>query len=184
MRAHIVFIDESGFLMSPLLRRSWAPRGATPILSQRTRSHEKISAIAAICVEPNRRRVKFYFSLHPAGNINSGLACSFLGNLKRQLRTPIALLWDRLQAHRSRKINRFISKSSCIKSFFFPGYAPELNPVEGVWAFLKTNTLANFAPEDINALRKATFRSGRALQTKELLLRSFLKHSGLSLRLQ
>jgi hypothetical protein len=47
--------------MSPLVRRSWAPRGVTPILCQRTRRREKVSAIAALCVAPTRGRIHLYF---------------------------------------------------------------------------------------------------------------------------
>ena len=47
--------------MSPLVRRSWAPRGVTPILYQRTRRREKVSAIAALCVAPTRDLIHLYF---------------------------------------------------------------------------------------------------------------------------
>ncbi len=29
---YIVFIDEAGFLLEPLLRKTWAPCGHTPVL--------------------------------------------------------------------------------------------------------------------------------------------------------
>ncbi|MFC1735154.1 IS630 family transposase [Candidatus Hydrogenedentota bacterium] len=46
LRAWLVFLDESGMLMAPHVRRSWAPRGQTPIMYQRTRAHQKVSVIA------------------------------------------------------------------------------------------------------------------------------------------
>ena len=58
--------------MAPLVRRTWAPRGMTPILAQRTRSRQKVSAIAALTLAPRRRRVGLYFSLYPDANIAGG----------------------------------------------------------------------------------------------------------------
>ena len=96
----MVFLDEAGFLMAPLVRRSWAPRGQTPPLAQRTRSRRKVSVIAALAVAPTRHRLRCYFRLHPDTNINGALLVSFLRQLARQLNTPIVLIWDRLNAHR------------------------------------------------------------------------------------
>ena len=62
MNAVIAFIDESGLLMHPLVRRSWAPRGQTPILHQKTRSYSKVSAIAAVTVAPQNARVGLTFA--------------------------------------------------------------------------------------------------------------------------
>src|SRR3990172_7010272 len=70
-KAALVFIDESGFLMAPYVRRSWAPKGATPVLYQCGRSHQKVSAIAALCVSAERSTVRCYFRLHPAANIET-----------------------------------------------------------------------------------------------------------------
>ncbi len=52
----LAFIDESGFLIAPLVRRPWASRGATVVLYPRTRSQQKVSVIGALCVPPTRDR--------------------------------------------------------------------------------------------------------------------------------
>lgn len=168
--------------MAPLVRRSWAPRGHTPVLYQRTRSHKKVSVIAALCVSPAKDRVQLYFRLHPDANINAAYVVDFLKNLSRQLRRPVVLIWDRLQAHR--KANEFVRDSDSFYSFFLPPYAPELNPVENVWSYLKMNPMANKAPLDIDALAQTARHHGRSVQRKHNLLRSFLKHSPLPLRLK
>ncbi|MCH7928904.1 MAG: hypothetical protein IIA01_00160 [Proteobacteria bacterium] len=62
--------------------------------------------------------------------------------------------------------------------------APELNPVAYLWSWLKANPLANFAPHDVEPLAGAARRSARAAQKKQRLLRSFIRHSPLSLRLK
>lgn len=62
-RATIVFIDQSGFLLNPLVRRSLAPKGQTPILTVRGRHRQKVSVMAALSLSPRRGR----FGLWPGG---------------------------------------------------------------------------------------------------------------------
>jgi len=169
--------------MAPIVTRGWAKRGCTPSVYQRTRSHEKVSVIAAICVSPDRKRVKLFFALYQKHNINSTTICEFLKQLKRHIRAHIMLVWDRLKAHISKQTKKFFGKHVRIHPILLPPYAPELNPVECFWSYLKTKPLANFAPEDIENLYKAALHAGRSVQRKEILLRSFIKHSGLPLRL-
>ncbi len=52
-RAHLVFLDESGFQMTPVVRRTYAPRGKTPIVEAFYRKG-KVSAISAVTVSPVR----------------------------------------------------------------------------------------------------------------------------------
>ena len=64
LNAHLAFLDESGFLLIPTLRRTWAPRGQTPLLRHRYQ-HDKISAISAVTVSPRRQRLGLYLHCHP-----------------------------------------------------------------------------------------------------------------------
>ena len=179
-----MFIDESGMLMAPLDRRSWSPRGETPLFYQRTRSHQKVSVIAALCVPPTRDDVHLYFRLHPHANIKSEGVIDFLRVLLVQLPGPIVLVWDRLQAHRSKATGKFFVCHQRLHPHLLPPYAPELNPVENVWSYLKMNPLANFAPRDLDSLLHSTRHHGRSLQRKHDLLRSFMAHCPLSLRIK
>ena len=170
--------------MAPLVRRSWAPRARTPVLSQRTRSHQKVSIIAALCASPARDRVRCFFRLHPDANLTAALIVDFLRQLARQLRTPIVLIWDRLQAHRGKTVQAYLHETPMIRSILLPPSAPELNPTEYLWSYLKTNPLANLAPLDLATLTAAARHHARSLQRNEALLRSFIRHSPLSLRLK
>ena len=58
--AHIALIDESGLLMAPLARRTWAPRGQTPELVQKSGTREKVSIAAAVWLSPRRDRLGLY----------------------------------------------------------------------------------------------------------------------------
>ncbi len=183
LKASLVFIDESGLLFAPLRHRSWAPRGRTPVLRQRNDAHHKVSAIAALCVSPDRARVRCFFRLYPDANIKARHIVGFLRNLQRHLRSPIVLLWDRFSAHRAVLIQDYCRRVRTLRLVFFPAYAPELDPVEYLWGYLKTRPLANFTPLNLEALARTARRHTRRLQRSEALLRSFIRHSPLSLRL-
>lgn len=184
LRAYLVFIDEAGLLMAPLVRRSWHPRGVTPVLEQRTRAHQKVSAIAAVCIPPTRDRVQLYFRLHPNANLNAFGIRAFLQQLDRQLAAPWSLIWDRLQAHRARIVQAFLASQPHVRSSYLPPYAPELNPVEYLWGYLKTNPLANAPYFDLNTLANEARACSRSVQHQPAILRSFVLHSPLPLRLK
>ena len=184
LNAWLVFIDESAFLMAPLVRRSWAPRGDTPILRQRTRSHRKVSVVGALCVAPERDRVRLYFRLHRNANVNAQRTVAFLAQLERQLGAPFVVVWDRLQAHRAIIVRDFLAAHPQVRCVFLPPYAPELNPIEYLWGYLKTNPMANLALADVDALADVARSHARSLQHRSDLLKSFVRHSPLSLRLK
>jgi transposase len=181
--ASLVFLDESGLLMMPLVRRTWAPRGRTPVLWQRTNSYRKVSAIAVLVVSPRRDRVRLIFRLHPNANINAASVLSFLKSLRRHVRGPVILLWDRFLAHRARLVQAYIAGKENWRSEHLPPYAPELNPVENVWNYLKMNSMANEPLYDLETLTETARRHGRSLQRRQPLLRSLMKHTPLFLRL-
>jgi hypothetical protein len=58
LNAHLVFLDETGFLMTPLVCRTWAPRSQTPVFYQRGGSYQKLSCIGALAVPPSRKPEK------------------------------------------------------------------------------------------------------------------------------
>lgn len=167
--------------MAPLVRRSWALRGKTPVLRQRTRSHKKVSAIAALCLTSHVQRPSLCFRLHPDLNINEDLVIAFLNHLLRHLGSRVVLLWDRLNAHRSRKTRQYLAgQRHRLFPHFLPSYAPELNPVEQVWGYLKMNPLVNDPIAETRLLTTRVRRHARAVQHRTHLLRSFLRHTPLS----
>ena len=147
--AHIVFVDESGFMLIPPVRKTWAPRGRTPIHRHHQR-HDRISVISGISVSPKRKRVGLYFKLHPK-NIRHPAVCEFLRHLLKHLRGHVMVLWDNGSVHKGEPIRELCKRFPRLHLERFPAYAPELNPDEGVWSSAK-NTLANGRPDDIDKL--------------------------------
>lgn len=170
-------------LMAPLVRRTWSPVGRTPILYQRTASHTKVSMVAALCIKLRRRKAAMYFRLHPAKNINAPLTKDFLVQLRKQVKGPLIVVWDRFMPHRSKIVNE-AARDKGIILHCLPPYAPELNAVEYLWGYLKTNPLANHAESDVNMLADVVRKQGKRLQRKHALLDSFLRHSPLSFDLK
>lgn len=70
---------------------------------------------------------------------------AFLKVLLEQLAGPTIVLWDRLQVHRAKKVRAFVAANKSLRTVHPPPYAPELNPVEHLWPYLKLNPLANLA---------------------------------------
>lgn len=54
------------------------------MLYQRTRSHQKVTIVGALCVSPQRDRVHLYFRLHCNANINAERTVAFLAHLDRK----------------------------------------------------------------------------------------------------
>jgi hypothetical protein len=182
--ASIVFLDESGFMMGPLVRRSWAPRGHTPVLKQRGRARTKVSVIGALSVSPGRHRVRSHFSLLANENFDAARVLAFLKQLCRAIGGPIELVWDRSQAHRGQPVKGWLERNAHrLRTTLLPGYAPELNPVELIWGHIKTNPLANFAPVELDDLFDQTHFATAAISNDSALLRSFIKHCPISFRL-
>ena len=171
--------------MGPLRRRTWAPRGNTPQLRQRGRSRRKVSVIGALVISPRRRRVRGYFAVLPDANFDGDAILAFLKELRRTLHVPITLIWDRLRAHRGEPVAGWLAHHRHqVRAYLLPPYAPELNPVELIWGYAKTNPLANFAPVELDDLVMQTQLATFAIGDDEPLLRSFCRHCPLSLRLK
>jgi transposase len=93
----------------------------------------------------------------------------------------VILLWDGLPAHRSREMQRFLaSQRRWLVVERLPGYAPELNPVEALWANLKGTELANLTADTLDEVTQAVTRGIDRVRRAPHLPFSFLRHSGLA----
>jgi len=150
-RATIVFLDQSGFLLNPLVRRTLAPKGLTPILTVRGRHRQKVSVMAALSLSPRRRKLGLLFRTRQDGYFQTDHVVAFLRDLLGHFRGRIIVVWDGWKVHAAAAAQ---VNSSRLETATLPGYAPELNPVEQVWNRLKWADLANAAPADSNELHR------------------------------
>ena len=148
--AHIVFADESGFLLIPNVVRTWAAQGQTPIHRHRQGRRDKISVISGISVSPRRHHLSLYYLLF-YDNIGQDEVCVFLRELLRHLRGPVIVLLDNSSTHKGAPIEQLLHQHRRLRIEHFPSYAPQLNPDEGVWSLAKRE-LANSCPNDVDEL--------------------------------
>lgn len=88
------------------------------------------------------------------GSIKKEQIVVFLKALKRHLKQPLLIIWDGLRAHRSKLVRNYLdSTEGHLQVAFLPPYAPDLNPVEYLWAWLKRHALANFCPDNLSELQ-------------------------------
>ena len=171
-------------MLHPLVRRTWGLRGQTPIIRQRTRHHRRVSAIGGLSISPRRRRLGWYLQFHLDRSVRQEQVIDFLRDLLRHLAGPIVVVWDRLGAHRSRALRQWLGRCRRLHLEYFPAYAPELNPNEYGWAYLKGNPLANYCPMDVDQLHATVVVAGQEVATQQALLRSFVHKTKLPIRLR
>ncbi|MEZ6070945.1 MAG: transposase [Pirellulales bacterium] len=157
-----MLVDESGFMLQPLVRRTWAERGKTPVLEQWDR-RDRTSVITALALSPKRRRIQMFFQLLDH-NARAEDFIWFLNDLRVELGRKLHVVWDNLRPPQSRE--RLAGDRVQVGTLpAAASYAPELNPVEHVWATAKWGHLAGVPPDDIANLRErvqaATQRSSR-----------------------
>jgi transposase len=150
--------------------------GKTPVLRHFDR-RDRISAISAISVSPKRRRLNLYFQLHPK-NIQQQEVRSFLRHLLRHLRGHVFVLWDGGRPHAGGLVKELARRVPRLHLLRLPGYAPELNPDEGIWCLAKRQ-LANGCPKDRSELTASLSNVLESIRRNRRHLRACVTHSGL-----
>lgn len=166
-------------MLQPVRRRTWAPAGQTP-LQHAWDQHDRLSAIGALVLSSQRRRLNFYFQLLPE-NVRAEQLIWFLSEMHHHLRRRIILVWDRSSPHRSAAAHFRKHHPDWFSFEWLPTYAPDLNPVEQCWNHTKYADLANFIPDDVDHLHTAVTDSFAKTQSNQELLRSCFAYSKLSL---
>jgi transposase len=160
------------------VRRTWAPRARTPVLEEHF-NWQKLSATGGVAWQPGQPRTRLFLSLDP-GSIKAEEVICFLRSLRRHVSQPVVLLWDRLPGHRSRQVQDYIAAhSDWLHQEWLPPYAPELNPVEYLWANLDNKHLANFLPDDLAELAGELRRAIRRVRRNPDIGLSFIEAAGL-----
>jgi len=179
-KAHLVFLDESGYMLTPTVRRTWAPRGRGAILDCWDR-HDRMSAISCLTVSPKASRMNLCFRVLP-DNVHAEDVVAFLREVKRMLGGPLTVLWDRGPVHRkSAAVKTFLAEHPDIVAEDLPAYAPELNPDELVWSWSKYGRLANLAADNIDQLAEQVIDELIYLKQHPHLLASFVDKTELPL---
>jgi transposase len=169
----IVFCDQSGFYLLPMVVRTYAPVGKTPILQENlTRDH--LSAMSAITLEG-----KLYM-IEQERAFKAEDAVRFLQHLMRQIPGELLVIWDGSPIHRGGAVKDFLARgaSSRLQLEQLPGYAPDLNPDEGIWKHLKCVELKNLCCESLAELKVELRKAKERLRHKRDVILGCIRQPG------
>lgn len=169
-----MFQDEARFGRISDVRRCWCPKPLRPMVRAMV-TQEYVYAYAALSPADGRMDSL----LLP--DVNGACMQIFLDEVAaRHRKERIVMIVDGAGWHK----NQELQVPYNMRLLFLPPYAPELNPVEYLWGHLKTNALANLAPFELPTLTHATRCAARNVQRRDALLRAFIHHAPLPLRLE
>jgi transposase len=136
--AEIYFWDESGYRADAVKRTTWGVKGETPVVEVPGK-RQSISAASAV-----NSKGAFWFATYQGG-ISAELFVAMLKLIMRGRRKPLYLVLDTLPARKAKVVRDYVEATNGkLKLFFLPGYAPELNPDELVWSYVKRTGTAEF----------------------------------------
>lgn len=174
----MVFEDEAGFSDRPSVRRTWAPRGKTPIITSAGGWKTRTIAGATACT-PTGNHPRLFLRM-VRGTMRAPEAIRLIKNLRQHIRGTVILIWDGLPAHRAKMVQTYVKQQqSWLTVYRFPAYAPELNPQEYVWSAIRAKGTSNFCPSDMQELDERIRKSGRRLRRHPDILAGCLVRSGL-----
>jgi transposase len=174
-RRTIVWGDESAFYLLPAVVRTYAPRGETPVL-RGLLSHDHWSVIGGLSAT-GRRLLQMQEPAYRGPTI-----VQFLQHLLRHLPGKLLVIWDGASIHRAQPVKDFLAAGAAarLQLEVLPGYAPELNPIEGVWRYLKHVDLRNFGCDDLPELRRELELAAKRLRRKRHVLAGCMTQCGCS----
>ncbi|MFI8235433.1 transposase [Streptomyces sp. NPDC085900] len=174
--------------MTPPTARTSSRRGQTPVIRVRGRSQRRFSIAALACYKPGERSRLIYRPKRHADHKRGGRRSftwtdyrDLLTDAHQQLSAPIVVIWDNLNVHKHARLREFIDSHDWISCYFLPAYAPDLNPVEGIWSLLRRSSQANTAFTDPDHLLSALRQGLRHIQYRSNLIDGCLKETGLTL---
>lgn len=167
--AEIYFWDESGFRADVVQGTTWSAKGHTPVVAV-PGPRQSVSAASAV-----NAKGAFWFATYKGG-MSAELFVAMLGQLMRHRKRPLFLILDSLPAHKARIVQNYAqSTAGKLQLYFLPGYAPELNPDELVWNYVKRTGTAKRPLAHGQSLQDRIEADLLDLQNNPALIRSLFK---------
>jgi transposase len=166
-------VDEAGCYLLPAAVVTYAPRGETPRIDA-TVTHDHLALISGVTSQGQ------LFAQVYDGSITGVEVVLFLRHLERCLSGPLIVIWDGASIHRGKEVKQFLAAGHGARLHLvqMPGYAPELNPDEGVWHTLKDKELANVACVDLPQLRQEVEGAIRRLRRRPNVICGYFREAG------
>ena len=169
----IVFADQSGFYLLPMVVRTYAPVGKTPILHEHL-SRDHLSAMSGITLEG-----KLYM-LEQERSFKGEDVVRFLKHLLGQIPGKLLVIWDGSPIHHGRAVKDFLGSGAShrLQLEQLPTYAPDLNPDEGVWKHLKCVELKNLCCKSLSELKIELRKAKERLRHKRDVILGCIRQPG------
>ena len=157
----MVYLDEVGFAMKGVRRQTWNTRGVTPLVTLPA-NWEKLSTIGAITSGGQ------FFQNTKKGAMRSGDVVQFFEHVLRHVTGHLVVVLDNASIHRAKAVQTFVAGHERLSLVYLPPYAPELNPIELVWAYVKRNVLGNFCASNVDELKARLVRAWQRVRYIQL----------------
>lgn len=167
-QAMLYFQDEAGVSLTPVMGKTWAPKGKTPIVKV---TGKRGGFCVTSAISPAGKMV---FRIEK-GKVNADKHIEFLEQiLKQHPNRRIVVIEDRAPVHRAKRVKAFVEKNKKrLAVYLLPPYAPELNPDEHVWEYLKAYKLKSHQAKDTTELKTLVKKKMQGIQRKEGVINSF-----------
>ena len=165
-----MFLDEVGFSLKGTVKHTWALRGQTPVVFSKA-SWDKVSTIGAVT------SVGQFLQHTQHGAFKSPDVIRFLQHVLTHVPGEVVVVLDNAGIHKSKAVTAFVAGEARLSLQYLPPYAPELNPIELVWAYVKRNVLGNFCARTLKELKarlKIGWQRVRYVRLPDRLLHSYL----------
>jgi transposase len=139
-----------------------------------------MSAIGGLAYRTDKGPTRILLRFHP-GPIRTQQVLTFLKHLRRHLSGKVIVIWDGLQAHKAKVVTDWVRSTAKFEVVRLPPYAPDLNAIEGLWAWMKNSRLANVCEDTLGPIIERVRRGLRAARACQRRLRGLLKKTGLSI---
>ena len=165
--AKIYFLDETGFSSEPNLRRTYGLKGDKAVVKT-SGQRQKVNVISAVSMQG-----AFWCQIY-THTLKQGDFIVFLQDLMRGQRDKVFLVLDSHPAHIANSVKEYVrSTKGRLELHFLPPYAPDLNPDEFVWNYLKGNGVARKPLRQNESLKERVEADLAKLKKDRKLLRSF-----------
>lgn len=167
-QAIIYFLDEAGVSLIPVMGRTWAPKGKTPIVRV---TGNKGGFCVTSAISPAGRML---FRIEKE-KVNALVHIQFLKQvLRHHPNRKIIVIEDRARPHIAKKVEKFVEENKKrFALYYLPPYSPDLNPDEEVWNHLKNKKLKAHQIKTKKEFKPFLLSKMRSIQRSESLVQSF-----------
>ena len=142
----MIFSDETGSTLESSVTHTWGLRGQTPVMQAQSK-RDRLNVVGGISWTGE------IFAQATSDAMNSLGFKAFLENVLARVPGNVVMVLDNSRLHRNAEVVKFLEENERLEIVFLPADAPELNPIELLWAWVKQHWLANLVVLSVDELR-------------------------------